>query len=241
MKKSRVPTGISGLDELISGGFPEDTVNLVSGPAGSAKSLMAMHFIYNGVVNHGETGIFLTLEEPRENIIRAMSSYGMDIEKYEKEGKLLLLDMGEVRRRTESDEEIDIVGFEGLKDLLDNLLKFSGAKRLAIDSVTAIGLHYEDSPGRLRRELFKFASFLREKNLTSLLITESVEGERLTRYGIEQFISDSFIVLGLEDVKGELRRTLTVRKMRFTKHDTTKHPLLITSNGINVSAESKVF
>lgn len=241
MKKSRVPTGISGLDELISGGFAEDTVNLVSGPAGSAKSLMAMHFIYNGVVNHGETGIFLTLEEPRENIIRAMSSYGMDIEKYETEGKLLLLDMGEVRRRTESDEEIDIVGFEGLKDLLDNLLKFSGANRLAIDSVTAIGLHYEDSPGRLRRELFKFASFLREKNLTSLLITESVEGERLTRYGIEQFISDSFIVLGLEDVKGELRRTLTVRKMRFTKHDTTKHPLLITSNGINVSAESKVF
>ena len=129
MKKSRVPTGISGLDELISGGFAEDTVNLVSGPAGSAKSLMAMHFIYNGVVNHGETGIFLTLEEPRENIIRAMSSYGMDIEKYETEGKLLLLDMGEVRRRTESDEEIDIVGFEGLKDLLDNLLKFSGASQ----------------------------------------------------------------------------------------------------------------
>ncbi len=241
MIKGRVPTGISGLDELISGGFPEDSVNLVSGPAGSAKSLISMQFIYNGVVNHGETGIYLTLEEPRENIIRAMTSYGMDIEKYEKEGKLLLLDMGEVRRRSGSEEELDVVGFEGLMRLLDNLLKFSGAKRLSIDSVTAIGLHYEDSPGRLRRELFKFASFLREKELTSLMITESIEGTQLTRYGIEQFISDSFIVLGLEDVKGELRRTLTVRKMRFTKHDTTKHPLLITSNGINVSAESKVF
>ncbi len=241
MIKGRVPTGITGLDELISGGFPEDSVNLVSGPAGSAKSLISMQFIYNGVVNHGETGIYLTLEEPRENIIRAMTSYGMDIEKYEKEGKLLLLDMGEVRRRSGSDEEVDVVGFEGLMTMLDNLLKFSGAKRLSIDSVTAIGLHYEDSPGRLRRELFKFASFLREKELTSLMITESIEGTQLTRYGIEQFISDSFIVLGLEDVKGELRRTLTVRKMRFTKHDTTKHPLLITSNGINVSAESKVF
>ena len=241
MKTGRVPTGISGLDELISGGFPEDSVNLVSGPAGSAKSLIAMQFIYNGVVNQGETGIYLTLEEPRENILRAMNAYGMDIEKYEKEGKLLLLDMGEVRKRADTDEDVDIVGFEGLKQLLNNMIKFSGAKRLSIDSVTAIGLHYEDSPGRLRRELFKFASFLREKELTSLMITESVEGVGLTRYGIEQFISDSFIVLGLEDVKGELRRTLTVRKMRFTKHDTTKHPLLISSNGINVSAESKVF
>lgn len=241
MTMGRVPIGISGLDELISGGFPENTINLVSGPAGSAKSLLAMHYIYNGVKDHGDTGIFLTLEEPRSNILRAMTLYGMDIEKYEKEGKLLLLDLGEVRRRAEGSEEMDIVGFEALRKLLDNLLKFSEAKRLIIDSVTAIGLYYEDSPGKLRRELFKFATFLKEKNVTTLLITESVEGERLTRYGIEQFVADSFIVLGLEDVKGELRRTLTVRKMRFTKHDTTKHPLLITSSGINVSAESKVF
>lgn len=241
MAKGRIPTGISGLDELISGGFPEDTVNLVSGPAGSAKSLMSMQYIYNGVKDHGETGIYLTLEEPRENLIRAMNAYGMDLEKFEQEGKLMLLDLGEVRRRTSTSEEMDVVGFAALQELLQNLLEFSGAKRLAIDSVTAVGLYYEDSPGKLRRELFKFAAFLKERSITSLLITESVEGSQLTRYGIEQFLSDSFIVLGLEDVKGELRRTLTVRKMRFTKHDTTKHPLLITSNGINVSAESKVF
>jgi circadian clock protein KaiC len=120
-------------------------------------------------------------------------------------------------------------------------MDFTGAKRFALDSVTAVGLYYEDSPGVLRRELFKFAGFLKEKDITSLLITESIENGQLTRYGIEQFIADSFIVFGLEDMKGELRRTVTVRKMRFTKHDTMKHPMLITSSGINVSAESKVF
>ncbi len=241
MAKGRKPTGISGLDSLISGGFAEDTVNLVSGPAGSAKSLMGMQFIYTGVKDHGETGIYITLEEPRVNILRAMDAYGMELEKYEQEGKLILLDLGEVRRRASVSEEEGVVGFEALQDLLSNLLNFSGAKRVAIDSVTAVGLYYEDSPGKLRRELFKFAAFLKEKSITTLLVTESVEGEQLTRYGIEQFIADSFIVLGLEDVKGELRRTLTVRKMRFTKHDTTKHPLLITNTGITVSAESKVF
>jgi circadian clock protein KaiC len=241
MMKARIPTGIPGLDELISGGFPENTVNLVSGPAGSAKSLMAIQYIYNGVKDKDETGIYLTLEEPRENIIRAMSVYGMDITKYEEDGKLILLDLGEVRRRLETSEEEGVVGFEAIINLLKNLLKFTGAKRMAVDSVTAVGLYYEDSPGKLRRELFKFAGFLKEQNITTLIVTESIEDGELTRYGIEQFIADSFIVLGLEDVKGELRRTITVRKMRFTKHDTMKHPMLITSSGINVSAESKVF
>ena len=241
MTKARVPTGIHGLDELIGGGLPENTVNLVSGPAGSAKSLIAMQYLYNGAKDYGEAGVYLTLEESRDNIIRAMSNYEMDIEKYEKEGKLVLLDMSEIRRRCDASEEEGVVEFEALGALLENLMGFTKAKRLAIDSLTAIGLYYEDSTGRLRRELFKFAANLKTKSITSLLITESVEGGALTRYGIEQFIADSFIVLGLEDVKGELRRTITVRKMRFTKHDTTKHPMLIGNTGISVSAESKVF
>lgn len=241
MTKTRVPMGIHGLDELIGGGLPENTVNLVSGPAGSAKSLLAMQYLYNGAKDYGEAGIYLTLEESRENIVRAMSNYGFEIEKYEKEGKLVLLDMTEIRRRCDASEEEGVVGFEALTTLLDNLLSFTKSKRLAIDSLTAIGLYYEDSTGRLRRELFKFAAAIKLKNITTVLITESVEGGALTRYGIEQFIADSFIVMGLEDVKGELRRTMTVRKMRFTKHDTTKHPMLITQTGISVSAESKVF
>jgi KaiC/GvpD/RAD55 family RecA-like ATPase len=241
MIKSRVPTGIPGLDELMSGGFAENTVNLVSGPAGSAKSLLALQYIFNGVKDKDETGIYLTLEEPRENILRALSAYGLDITKYEEEGKFILLDLGEVRRRVKATEEEGVIGFGALIELLRNLMDFTGAKRFALDSVTAVGLYYEDSPGLLRRELFKFGSFLREKDITSLMVTESIEGAQLTRYGVEQFIADSFIVFGLEDMKGELRRTVTVRKMRFTKHDTMKHPMLITSSGISVSADSKVF
>lgn len=239
---NRVSTGITGLDELIQNGFAENTVNLVSGPAGGGKSLMAMQFIYNGAKKFGDVGIYMTLEENRENIIKAMSNYGMDIEEMEREKKLYLLDMSGIRRKcADEDMEEGMVGFKALEKLLENLLSYSGAVRIAIDSVTAIGLYYGESPGSLRREMFRFCGFLKEKNITSLLITESLEGGELTRYGIEQFVADSFIVMGLEDVKGELRRTVTVRKMRFTKHDTAKHPLLITSTGMNISADAKVF
>jgi len=239
---NRIPTGIKGLDELIQGGFPANTINLVSGPAGSAKSLFCEHFIYNGAEEHDETGIYLTLEENRENILRAMNGYGMDFEKYEKEGKILLLDMSAIRKEAKTESETSIVGFAALRDMLDNMIRLSNAKRLAVDSLTAMGFYYQAGNQDLfRPELFRFANFLKEKNLTTIVISESLERGELTRFGIEQFIADSFIVMELEKVKGELRRTLTVRKMRFTRHDTAIHPLLITDSGIEISPKSKVF
>ncbi|MDG6219874.1 MAG: ATPase domain-containing protein, partial [Candidatus Thermoplasmatota archaeon] len=163
-------------------------------------------------------------------------------EKFEDEGLMYLMDMSEIRRKCpEEDLEAGIAGFSALENLLNNLLDYTKARRLVLDSLTAVGLYYGDNPGILRRELFRFAGFLKEKNVTALLITESLESGQLTRYGIEQFVADSFICLALEDVKGELRRTITVRKMRFTKHDTAKHPMLIGPTGVTVSAESKVF
>ena len=79
---TRVPTGIEGLDELLRGGFPENTVNLVSGPAGSAKSLLGLQFVYNGAQAFNETGVYITLEESRENIERALKNYNMDYNRF---------------------------------------------------------------------------------------------------------------------------------------------------------------
>lgn len=238
----RVPTGIEGLDELISGGFSTNTVNLITGPAGSAKSLFTMQFLYNGARDYGDVGIYLTLEESRSSILRAMANFGMDLEKLEKEKKLYILDLGQIRKRLhEGDDEKGIVGFEAIQDLLTNLISFTKATRLGVDSLTAIGLYYDEDQGLLRKEMFKFSAFLRQMNVTSVLISESIEGQSLTRYGIEQFIADSFIVQGLEEIKGDLRRTVVIRKMRFTRHDTSKHPFLITPSGISVQSQSKVY
>jgi KaiC/GvpD/RAD55 family RecA-like ATPase len=239
----RIHTGIPGLDDLIEGGFPANTVNLVAGPSGSAKSLFGMQFIQSGAKDHGEIGIYLTLEESKENIQRAMKCFNMDVEKYEKNGTLILVDVGKIRRklRKEDDVKKGIVGFAKLQNFLENFLKSTNAKRLVLDSITAAGLFYKESE-ILRQELFAFTSFLQNMEITSLLITESMnESGDVTRYGVEQFIADSFINLGLERVSGELRRSITIRKMRFTKHDTSVHPLLITNNGIVIEAEAEVF
>jgi KaiC/GvpD/RAD55 family RecA-like ATPase len=241
--EGRVRTGIPGLDDLIEGGFPDKTVNLVVGPTGSAKTLFGMQFIYAGAKDFDEVGIYLTLEERRENIQRAMKGFGMDVEKYEKEGKLILVDVGKIRTKVPSDGDLKkvTVGFGKLTNFLEKFLKSTKAKRLVLDSITAAGLYYKEQDV-MRQELFAFTSFLQNTDITSLFITESLnETGDMTRYGVEQFIADSFINLGLERVGTELRRTITVRKMRFTRHNTRVHPLLITNKGIVIESEAEVF
>ncbi|MEA3558380.1 MAG: ATPase domain-containing protein [Candidatus Thermoplasmatota archaeon] len=238
--KGRRPTHIPGMDELINGGFPDGTINLLTGPPGSAKSLFGMHYIYNGARYEDEPGIYLTLEESRSSILRAATSYGLDIESFEKEGKSYLIDLGKMRVECSSAEELEwgLASFETLQDFLKNHISFSGAKRLVLDSLTAVGVYYKSNE-LLRRELFKFTRFLKDADITTLLISE-VTGDGDSRYGIEEFVADSLIKMDYESTSGEYRRTLTVKKMRFTKHDPLKHPFLIMDNGIEVSPDEVI-
>jgi KaiC/GvpD/RAD55 family RecA-like ATPase len=230
----RVPTGIEGFDELIEGGFPEESVNIVSGPSGAAKTLFCLHFIYSGVAEYGEPSVYLSMEEGRKNLRETLKNFGMDAEKYEADGTLNLVDIGEIRKLGTE----DFIDLPGLQSILENIIDANKVKRIVVDSVAIIGLRsrYLDD---FRRHLFQFAKFLQERQVTALLVTESA-GEDLTKFGVEQFIADSFIYLGLEKIKGELVRTILVRKMRLTNHDISVHPFMIAKKGIRVSSDVKV-
>lgn len=236
----RSQTFIPGLDELIENGFPNASINLVSGPPGSAKSLFGMQYAFNGARYGNEPAIYISLEESRANIIKAARSYGMDVESMERMEKLYVVDLGKMRVESSASEEMEwsLVSFETLQDFIKNHLNFSHAKRLVLDSITAAGIYYPTEE-QMRRELFRFSRFLRDSGITTVLISETIDN-RESRYGIEEFISDSFIRLDYESTAGEYRRTLTVRKMRFTKHDPLKHPFLIMENGIEVSADEVI-
>jgi len=232
----RVPTGIEGFDRLVQGGFPDRTVNLVSGPAGSGKSLFALHFCVNGAFRYREPSMYVMLEETKSNLERAMKAFGMNGGLPDRSNRFLTIDLGELRR---TGPHGTAIGFEELQEFLASALKSAGVRRLVVDSLSAIGLRYP-TVEEFRERLFSFCRFLHEQEVTTILVAESPDGLLLTRHGVEQFLSDSFVFLGLEEVKGDLRRTLTVRKMRFTKHDTAKHPVHITANGLTVLAEEKV-
>lgn len=160
----------------------------------------------------------------------------MDPTKYETNGSLTIVDLGEIRKL---EGDADALDFKSIEAMIDGLIETNEVKRLVVDSIAIIGLQQKDIR-EFRKDLFQFGRFLGDKDTTSILVTECSEEGALTRFGVEQFITDSFVFLGLDNVKGELRRTVVVRKMRLTHHDTAVHPFLITRNGIKVSSDVKV-
>lgn len=226
----RVKSGIPGFDILTDGGFVEGTVNLVSGVAGSGKTIFSAQYAFFGAKYLNEPSAVITVEAPKEDYIQAISSFGMHLEETD---KFWLIDLGEI-----GGEDIQI-DFLKLQQFLDEFLETQKIKRLVVDSITGIGLHYK-TVEEFREHLFLFARFLKKKRVTTVLTTESIENGPYTRFGVEQFVCDSFIVLGLEEIKGTLRRTILIRKMRFTKHDTAKHPFIIGAKGLEIGASEKV-
>ncbi|MEM3396418.1 MAG: ATPase domain-containing protein [Thermoplasmata archaeon] len=229
----RIKSGINGFDVLCEGGLPEGSTVLVSGPAGSAKSLFGLEFIYRGAKSYGETGILILVEEPRQNLYKAARRYNFEIERFEKENKIMILDIGEIRARD------DLVDFSTLKTFIDGAASQSRATRIVVDSLSGIGVAYS-SEDLLRKEMFKFVRFLTESGFTSVLISEAPEG-KLTKYDFEKFLVDGLVFLNYENVKGEYRRTLTIYKMRFTRHDPYKHPFIISKSGIEIDPEEVIF
>jgi circadian clock protein KaiC len=241
VKKMRVATGIAGLDDLIEGGFAENTINLIVGPTGSAKTLLGAQYIFNGAKFFDEKGIFMALEESRDNVLRAVKNFGMDFEAYEKNGMINLIDFGEIRKSCDTEEELrgEVASLATIQNFLDNYITTSKAKRVVVDSLSSISLYYPRMDN-LRRELFRFARNLKDKGVTAVLISESTSDDG-SKFNVEHFISDSVIMLGYECVNNEFKRTITIYKMRFTKHDPYKHPFLLTEDGIEVWANEQIF
>ncbi len=88
--------------------------------------------------------------------------------------------------------------------------------------------------------MLRFIRRLRENDLTAILVTEEWE-DRLTRYGVEEHVGDSLVVLGLERMENRMDRSVHVRKMRFTDHDTSFRPMEITDEGMVVDSQGQVF
>lgn len=88
MDIDRVKTGITGLDEMMGGGFLRGTANLIEGAPGTGKTTLGMQFIYNGIVQANEPGLIITFEEFPQQYYHDAASFGWDFLDLEKKGLL---------------------------------------------------------------------------------------------------------------------------------------------------------
>jgi len=71
-------TGIDGLDEILNGGIVSHSTTLLSGPPGAGKSILGLQYIYNGIEQFDEPGVYLSFEEDTTDLREAAESLGFD-------------------------------------------------------------------------------------------------------------------------------------------------------------------
>jgi circadian clock protein KaiC len=225
--KSR--TGISGLDEVTYGGLPEGRPTLLCGSAGCGKTLFAMTFLYQGVVEYNEPGVFLAFEEQPEDLIKNVGSLNYDVEKLIAEKKLAIDHVEIERSKIAESGEYDL---EGLFIRLGYAIDSIGAKRVVIDTVETLfsGLENEQL---LRSELRRLFEWLKEKGVTAIITGERGEGT-LTRYGLEEYVADCVILLDNRVHDQLMTRRLRIVKYRGSAHGTNEYPFIIDEHGVTV-------
>jgi len=212
----RLPTGIAGLDQIMLGGLPAERPTLLSGSAGSGKTVFALQFLAEGIRQFNEPGVFVTFEESTVDLRRSGGSLAFEVEAWEDEGKWVFVDASPVA--AEDDMVVGAYDFGALVARIGHAVKRIGAKRVCLDSLGAVYDRFRD-PSTVRVELFRVASALKAMGVTSLLTVERLEEYGpISRLGVEEFVADNVLVLRNVLEREKRRRTIEILKFRGEPH-----------------------
>ena len=224
----KIATGISSFDIIAKGGLPRNRTTLISGTAGSGKTIFAVQFLAAGIES-GIPGVFVTFEESASDIRKNMLSFGWDLEQWEADGKLAFVDAS-------PDPMIDTIeagGFDlgALLARVQHAVRKVKAERVAVDSLGAVFSQFSDQ-SIVRSELFRIASALKAIGVTAVLTAERTDDYGpIARFGVEEFIADNVMILRnvLEDESR--RRTIEILKFRGCDHQKGEYPFTIVPDG----------
>ncbi|WP_276122320.1 MULTISPECIES: circadian clock protein KaiC [Pararhizobium] len=225
----KAATGILGFDDVTLGGLPAQRPTLVCGGPGCGKTLFAMTVLVNGATMFDEPGVFMSFEEASEDLALNVQSLGYDLQSL-MDAKKIVMDY--VRVEKSEIEQSGDYDLDGLFIRLDHAIKSIGAKRVVLDTLEVLfaGLGNTDI---LRAELRRLFAWLKEQGVTAIITAERGEGS-LTRYGLEEYISDCVILLDNRVEHQITTRRIRIVKYRGSAHGTNEYPFLIDDQGISV-------
>jgi len=233
----QISSGTEGLDKLLNGGLPERRNILVSGSAGTGKTIIGMQFLNQGV-KEGVNCLHISFEQDEEKLAEDLIQIGIDTAEMEKTGKFKIIGgpIGTVRQaqyKTKAKKE-DIIGE------IEKVVGQVGAKRVVVDSINLFFMLFEDP--EKRDALAELCSTLSGKGCTAILTSEVEEGSRkLSAYGFEEFVVDGVIVIYRIAFENTFERAISVIKMRGIEHSKTIRALKISHEGLKVYPEQEPY
>ena len=159
----KASTGIQGLDEITGGGLPRGRPTLVSGGAGSGKTLFGLEFLVRGATQFSEPGVFMSFEESIPDLTKNVASLGFDLDRLVAEKKLFVDHVSITRSEFGETGEYDL---EGLFIRIADAVQRVGARRVVLDTLEAL-FGELPNPGIVRSEIRRLFNWLKQKELTT--------------------------------------------------------------------------
>jgi circadian clock protein KaiC len=203
-------------------------MTLLSGGAGSGKSLIAMQCALRGA-RAGEPGILVLFEERPAAVRQNVQSLGWDVPSLERSKKLFLLD---ARMTPEAVISGDF-SIKGLLAILDQQAKTMRAHYIVFDAVDTL-LHLYNDPARERQELNALHEWLLDRNLTAIMTVKADAQDGPPRYSFLDFMADCVIHVDQRVTVQVTTRRLRVVKYRGSGYGRNEYPFIIGGDGINV-------
>lgn len=219
----RLSSGVPELDRLFGGGLLERSVTLLSGSAGIGKTTLGVQFIVEGA-QHGEPGLFVSLEEGPEQILNTAAALGLPLKETVDGGLVELLYLS--RQQVRASQFLAI---------LDERIRARKVRRLVLDGLAHIVVDGQ-FPDALRQLLFAVVTRFKVRGVTSILTFEAstlYATGAVTDYGFSP-VADNLVQLRyLATPEGNVP-TVSVVKTRGSAHDRGTYTFAIEEGGLRL-------
>jgi len=223
----RTKTGVPGLDEILFGGIPKNNLVVVSGDPGSGKTCLVLEYLYNGIVEFNEPGVYISLEESADEIVSFAELFGWDLKTLMKKNLLTII-------------TVELYDFDKLKNTIEDEVSRLGAKRLVIDPGVVFRLYFERELDA-RKRILSLGRMLKRIGCTAIVTNEISLEKSSSLFGLEEYVADGVILLYHTKLEDRFIRSIGILKMRGTKISEKLHPIRITDTGIKVLAKQELF
>ena len=223
-----------GFDEISNGGFIRNSVNTILGGPGAGKTIFLLQFLYNGVIQHGENGLFISFEPDVLELFKDGRSFGWDFQSLDSKGQVKFM---RISPQTSVEE---------LKEELTKVVSKFRIRRVCFDPISLFGAT-ETNEAKIRQMIFDVTSLLKRFNVTTLLANETASGDT-EEVGVgatdvksqyTKFLADGLVDLYSSGLGGVSDRAVRIAKMRRTNHKRGPIPMQITSEGIKILIKKK--
>jgi circadian clock protein KaiC len=227
MELARISTGIAGLDALLGGGFVKGRSYLLTGDTGTGKTTACLQFVV-GALGRGEKAVYVTVDERPTEILAAAASYSWDLQSHIQAKSLVILDAASGSATDKGIDPQKMVGDLG------GYAKSLGATILIIDPITPLLLPANPAiPAQVHaRALFHLLQS--QLNTTTLLTSHAGHNSASDPAAhTEQFLTSGVLVLKTTESGARWKRTIHVKKMRYTPVTPGEYPFaMVPDKGI---------